>query len=273
MEYAPESLWRTNPTCIQIELNLILLLSKPHGGAIMAFVDVLVDVLDTFDRGSALHIDVALILPDQIWTIRNDPTVIQLMIIHCNSPAIVRPAIAGIRILRQGGGLMEGFGEILGASAILHTSFLHIELTTGGMHHTPNNSGIEFWLSVRTGDLCRYHGVHLLRLTKFKLWSKDNHHMHMREATFLKLLYFYMSNCLSKDATLVNILYESLGLFMKDPGYEVRAISRSLIRKEIFNNLWPVWISSHGDEQITATKVTVDGQCILTLLYHMPSTP
>src|ERR1700724_1188608 len=61
----PKGLTLRDVACIQIELDLILALAKLHGGAVMALVDILVDVLDASNRADALHVDVTTILPEQ----------------------------------------------------------------------------------------------------------------------------------------------------------------------------------------------------------------
>src|ERR1700724_3153666 len=74
----PKGLALRDIACIQIELDLVLTLAKLHGGAIKALVDILVDVLDASDRANALHVDVALILPEQKDAEGNDCTIIDL---------------------------------------------------------------------------------------------------------------------------------------------------------------------------------------------------
>src|ERR1700689_2029915 len=102
----------------------------------MTLVDILVDVFDGLERRGTLHIDVALILPDQIWTIRNHPAVVHLHIIGANfnfaSPSIVTSAIRGIGVFREGGGMAIRLREVFGALVILHASCLTIMFTTGG---------------------------------------------------------------------------------------------------------------------------------------------
>src|ERR1700690_126033 len=49
LSHAPEGFCRGNITCIKIKFDLILGLAKLHSGAIMAFVDVLVDILYGLD--------------------------------------------------------------------------------------------------------------------------------------------------------------------------------------------------------------------------------
>jgi hypothetical protein len=157
----------------------------------MTLVDILVNILDGLERGSTLHIDVALILPDQIWTIRNHPAVVYIHIISANfnfeSPSIVTSTIRGIRVFREGCGMAIRLREVLGALAILHASCLMIILTTGGVNHDLCNSSKELRLSVRARNLSRYKRVYILWSAKLVFRSKEDDHMQVGQATFLKL--------------------------------------------------------------------------------------
>ena len=62
-EETPRSLTGRNISSIEIELNFVLAGSKLHGGAIMAFIDILVDVLNGLNGSDTFHINVAAIFP------------------------------------------------------------------------------------------------------------------------------------------------------------------------------------------------------------------
>ena len=64
---SPKSLTTANVACIKIKLDFISASAKLHGGTVMAFVHILVDVLDGLDRGYRLNIDMAAISPDEIF--------------------------------------------------------------------------------------------------------------------------------------------------------------------------------------------------------------
>jgi hypothetical protein len=70
-----------NIACIQVKLDLILGSAKLHGGTIIALVDILVDVLDSLDRGNRLHINMAPILPDKILAVTANPSIVKAMYI------------------------------------------------------------------------------------------------------------------------------------------------------------------------------------------------
>jgi hypothetical protein len=108
---------------IQVKLDLILGSAKLHGGAIMALVDILVDVLDSFDKGDRLHIDVTPILPDEILAVTDDPSVVNLIFAlwTCsNGLPSIETSGPGIGVFSDAGALIEGLGKSFGAFAILH---------------------------------------------------------------------------------------------------------------------------------------------------------
>ena len=58
----PTGFNRSNVMCIKILLDLIpVLIENLKGGSVMTLVDILVDVLDSLDRGTDLNIDVAVV--------------------------------------------------------------------------------------------------------------------------------------------------------------------------------------------------------------------
>jgi hypothetical protein len=97
----PKGLTLSNITCIQILFDLILAGAELHSGAIMALVDVFVDVLDGLDRCDPLDIDVAAVLPDEIRRIRNHPTVVYLLSSNLKGPSSITTTENGIGILRK----------------------------------------------------------------------------------------------------------------------------------------------------------------------------
>jgi hypothetical protein len=78
---APQSLTAADITCIQILLDLILASAKLYGGSIMALVHILIDILDSLERGNRLHIDMAPVLPQKIGRVADNPLVIDIDIL------------------------------------------------------------------------------------------------------------------------------------------------------------------------------------------------
>jgi hypothetical protein len=79
MKKAPDALAGGDVVCIQILFDFIVAGSKLHADAIMTLVHILVDVLDRLDRGNGLHIDVAIVLPDEVGTVSDDPAIVNLL--------------------------------------------------------------------------------------------------------------------------------------------------------------------------------------------------
>jgi hypothetical protein len=95
----PNGLTGRDVSSIQVLLDLIVTGAKLHGGAVMALVHILVDVLDSFDRGDGLDVNVAAVLPDEIPGVADDPAIVNLLALDSIGLASVRAPGAGIRIL------------------------------------------------------------------------------------------------------------------------------------------------------------------------------
>jgi hypothetical protein len=75
----PKGLAARDISGIQVLLDLIHTGAKLHGGAVMTLVHILEDVLDCFDRGNGLDIDMAAVLPDEIPRVADDPAIVNLL--------------------------------------------------------------------------------------------------------------------------------------------------------------------------------------------------
>ena len=76
---APEGLMLGNVAGIQVLLDLIQTCVKFHGSAVMALVDVLVNVLDGLDGCNPLEIDVTAVFPDEVRTVRHYPVIVNVL--------------------------------------------------------------------------------------------------------------------------------------------------------------------------------------------------
>jgi hypothetical protein len=72
----PHSLTAANEPRIQVLANLICSSAKLHCCPVMALVDILVDVLDSLDRGNRLYVDMAPVLPEEIGRMAHHPLVV-----------------------------------------------------------------------------------------------------------------------------------------------------------------------------------------------------
>jgi hypothetical protein len=116
----PAGLAAADISGIQVLLDLICTGAKLHGGAVMALVHILVDVLDCLDRGDGLNIEMAAVLPDEIPGVADDPAIVNLKPPNCMGLASVCALGACIRVISDSGVLPEGFGKALAAAAIDH---------------------------------------------------------------------------------------------------------------------------------------------------------
>ena len=84
---------------IQVLLDFIYTGAKLYGGAIMTFVDILVDVLECPNRGYELNVDVAAVLSYEILEVAHNPTIVNLLSSNYMGLASVRAPSAGIGVL------------------------------------------------------------------------------------------------------------------------------------------------------------------------------
>jgi hypothetical protein len=95
----PVTLALSNVTGIQILLDLILAMTELHSDPIVALVDVLVNVLYGLDGCDTLDIDVAAVLPEQIWIVGNYPAIINLLPIVLKSSSSITTSENSIGVL------------------------------------------------------------------------------------------------------------------------------------------------------------------------------
>jgi hypothetical protein len=122
----PKSLTAAHIACIQIQFDLICAPPKLHGDPVMALVHILVDVLDGLDRCNGLHIDVALILPDEKPGVTDHPTIVNLLAFDKVRVASVATPGASIGVLSHHGLLPEALGKALRTFVIDHAGCLGI---------------------------------------------------------------------------------------------------------------------------------------------------
>jgi hypothetical protein len=112
--------------------------AKLHGGAVMALVDILVDVLDSLDRTDGLHIDMTPVLPDKILVVTDDPSVVNLISVvlaSVNGLPSVKTSCPGIRVFCDGGTLIKRLWKSFSAFVTIHTGRVLVLSTTGTMDH------------------------------------------------------------------------------------------------------------------------------------------
>jgi hypothetical protein len=90
----------------------------------------------------------------------------------------------------------------------------------------------------------------------------------MRKPPLLKLNGIEVASHVTESAIL-DLLDKGVKLCMEDTYHQVRAIRSSLVVKQVIGDFRPLGIGRHGNEEITATKVPVDGKGILTMLLHV----
>ncbi len=81
-------------------LHLIVVPAELNSGPVPSLVDILVDVFDGFEGEDRLHIDVTLVLEQEIGRVRDHKSVVHLMMTaHPMESASVPASVAGIGVL------------------------------------------------------------------------------------------------------------------------------------------------------------------------------
>ena len=129
----------------------------------MAFVDILVYVLDRLHGEDRLHIDMTLVAMEQPRRVSNHPAVIKFSPTDIVLYSIILSTKDSIGILRNCGGITKGFGKSLGTLAINHAWRIGMIRTTWAMNHMLDNSSIKFRLLDRIWELSRKQVIHIIR--------------------------------------------------------------------------------------------------------------
>jgi hypothetical protein len=79
----------------------------------MALVHIFVNVLDSLDRSNRLHIDMAPILPDEIWGVANHPLIVDLSALNLKNLACVTTPGASIRVFSDSGLCLKSLWKTL----------------------------------------------------------------------------------------------------------------------------------------------------------------
>src|SRR6266481_1874042 len=95
---SPDSLIATHIASIQVLFNLICNLTKLHSSAVMALVDIFVDVFDTTHTKGQLHIDMTLKVEDEVGHIGDHPLVVKFSTTYVMFLSIIFATIMRVAI-------------------------------------------------------------------------------------------------------------------------------------------------------------------------------
>jgi hypothetical protein len=132
---APMSLTAANVAHIKVKLHFICASAKLHGGPVMALVHILVDVLNSLDRGNRLNVNMAAILPDEIFRVADNPLIVNLLSSDLISQVSIRAPGACIRVFCDGGLCSKRLRKALGTPAIHHARCIRILSFARPMNH------------------------------------------------------------------------------------------------------------------------------------------
>ena len=129
LQQPPACLMSTDMASIQVLLHFILCNTKFHGGAIMALIEVLVNVFGRAQIEGELRIDVTFEAQYQLSYIWDNPSVVQQMASDIILPSIIPATIFGIAILTEGGLLRKVLWIVLIGLAMDHARSFWIQWT------------------------------------------------------------------------------------------------------------------------------------------------
>src|SRR6266540_2792378 len=95
--------------------------------------------------------------------------------------------------------------------------------------------------------------------------------MGMGKTTLLELIGLADAYTLSKTVILCNITHKLLSLCMENTANDIWTVLWLLAWKQSSLDLWPMWICSHGEEEVSpAVEIMVYSKSVLTGGLHMP---
>ena len=220
----PDTLGRTNIMGTYMIQYLIYILSNGDGGMVMTLVYVLMNVLDGLDRGTDLDIDMAVIVCRQIGIVRDNTVIVKGMTFGIGiGSTIVRAGILGTTIFTKVGFRTELLWIVLAAPATNHASSIQMFRTTGTMHHSLCNGGIEYRMSNWVRDLSRDDGINMRGIMDLVMLPQKEEVVDVRQTTLLKLYGEDKALNIPKEATLY-VFEHGLDLLSKNTCNNVRLI-------------------------------------------------
>ena len=118
LKYAPDGLYRSNVSALQVLGDLVIGASNLHRCPIRAFVNVLVDVLYSLHSSTDLYIYMRTILLQEVWVVRNNPSVVTNDLFargstlrSCKGPSIIATTVFWISIIMYSSPFTKGFRE------------------------------------------------------------------------------------------------------------------------------------------------------------------
>ena len=97
--------------------------------------------------------------------------------------------------------------------------------------------------------------------------------MGMGKTTLLELIGIADANALSETVVLHDVIHKLLSLCMENAADDIWTILWLLAWKQSSLDLWPMWICSHGEEEVSpAIEITVHSEGVLIGGLHMPCT-
>ena len=127
-------------------------------GTVWTLVDILVDILDSFDRPIDLQIDMTVKLHQSFPWMRNYNLVIKDILRFLDCSPIVRASIIWISILLYDGLIGKGLGKTFFACIVFQTPLRRAR----SMKHILGNNRVKLGMDLRIWKLCRDNGINSL---------------------------------------------------------------------------------------------------------------
>ena len=198
--------------------------------------------------------------------------------------SIVWPGILRIAMFTIYCGFDELLGIMLATLPINHARCPSVHSSTGTMQHAIGDCFIEKRILIWIRKLSRHDIIYLVCIQYLVIWVKPDEGMHVGKAMLLE--FCGVDQCLNSSKQSISyILQGSILLQLKDMHNNVRTIRSMLfpssmigtwgwrnLPQQVVLNIWPVWIGSHGVEDVRLAKSSSNGHSILEKLGHMTLT-
>ncbi len=144
-----------------------------------------------------------------------------------------------------------------------------VDGATGAMQHATCNDLKKSGVCILIKQLCRHHAVVLIGPSWFVIGVQNEQNVCMGQASLLPLNDMNVSHHLAKNALLQKLIQQVLQFANKNACDQIRAIIGNLAGLQSVDNLFPLGVAGHGDEQIRLAILADNGHGILVQLIHV----
>ena len=223
----------------------------------------------------------ALVLAQEVWVVRHDPTAIYICESAVpphgrNDRSVLRAAVLGVAVSVGVCSFAELCRKSFRAFSVLHAHAPRVEVAARAVDHVSLDEIEELGVFVWVRDLGRYELVNVLGGARFVgCVLEDDEDVNVRQASLLVLDRPGVARDLSEDVALEKVLDKFFQLEAKHARDDVRTIGGLLqglavcILGDAVEDLLPAAVSCHCDEEVGRRSLARDRHGIHVLLRHV----